>query len=299
MLLFIADGKNLCERQTGFQYISCYCLSFTQFIYSVRQAYFTTSHVTVYQKAIWFGIPQSVFQYISCYCLSGIRVLMPDRILNFNTSHVTVYRYVSSAPSKSPIYFNTSHVTVYRISLSITITGNVFQYISCYCLSTVPRKALFLLINFNTSHVTVYPRLPVLPLPAAVHFNTSHVTVYPRLPVLPLPAAVHFNTSHVTVYLFGTILAPFYLHYFNTSHVTVYPISIRYSRNFSFISIHLMLLFIIFSISLRSVRLQFQYISCYCLSRKCGVCDSLDFPISIHLMLLFIRFGRCLASCGK
>ena len=109
----------------------------------------------------------------------------------------------------------------------------------------------------------------------------------------------HFNTSHVTVYLFGTILAPFYLHYFNTSHVTVYPISIRYSRNFSFISIHLMLLFIIFSISLRSVRLQFQYISCYCLSRKCGVCDSLDFPISIHLMLLFIRFGRCLASCGK
>ena len=135
MLLFIADGKNLCERQTGFQYISCYCLSFTQFIYSVRQAYFNTSHVTVYQKAIWFGIPQSVFQYISCYCLSGIRVLMPDRILNFNTSHVTVYRKAVAKAGRC--FFISIHLMLLFIDIfpDIQFPSNKFQYISCYCLS--------------------------------------------------------------------------------------------------------------------------------------------------------------------
>ena len=31
-----------------------------------------------------------------------------------------------------------------------------FQYISCYCLSSLYSSILFLFADFNTSHVTVY-----------------------------------------------------------------------------------------------------------------------------------------------
>ena len=59
-----------------------------------------------------------------------------------------------------------------------------------------------------------------------------------------------------------------YSFYFNTSHVTVYPI---YTPNIflaSSISIHLMLLFIPALQGRHLLSLQFQYISCYCLSER-------------------------------
>ena len=54
---------------------------------------------------------------------------------DFNTSHVTVYRYSMMLHSPRYSNFNTSHVTVYRVTVSPTFRFNVFQYISCYCLS--------------------------------------------------------------------------------------------------------------------------------------------------------------------
>ena len=56
----------------------------------------------------------------------------------------------------------------------------------------------------------------------------------------------HFNTSHVTVYRETTKEHRTLLSHFNTSHVTVYPL----------------VLFLLHQL------LQFQYISCYCLSRR-------------------------------
>ena len=99
-----------------------------------------------------------------------------------------------------------------------------FQYISCYCLSTLVAKQDCLKKNFNTSHVTVYlfysPCLECF----CYDFNTSHVTVYRLLLVL---------------YLFP-----------------------------SFISIHLMLLFINRPSKCKYQSYKFQYISCYCLSER-------------------------------
>ena len=74
----------------------------------------------------------------------------------FNTSHVTVYQRLFRRPVASATNFNTSHVTVYlKLNLSI-LKEFLFQYISCYCLSS--SVVLFILFqqDFNTSHVTVY-----------------------------------------------------------------------------------------------------------------------------------------------
>ena len=54
--------------------------------------------------------------------------------------------------------------------------------------------------------------------------------------------------------------------YFNTSHVTVYPSKYPSSGVVTFISIHLMLLFIYITYLVMKELGVFQYISCYCLS---------------------------------
>ena len=98
---------------------------------------------------------------------------------------------------------------------------------------------------------------------------------------------------------------------FNTSHVTVYPALILQCLVDNWISIHLMLLFILISFFpfIRFVHFntshvtvypvptrfffilfKFQYISCYCLSLSSFLL--IESPlISIHLMLLFIDVG--------
>ena len=119
------------------------------------------------------------------------------------------------------------------------------------------------------------------------NFNTSHVTVYQyirlHLPYLP-------KFQYISCYCLSFYLTPHYeFHfYFNTSHVTVYLHNDSGYILRRLISIHLMLLFIIFfNLSLFSLknfntshvtvylltvitpilsRFIFQYISCYCLS---------------------------------
>ena len=99
-----------------------------------------------------------------------------------------------------------------------------FQYISCYCLSSIITPSSSSFIDFNTSHVTVYLcfqsqtsllvlisiHLMLLFISMSFHsstlssdFNTSHVTVYPY-PIISISIAINdFNTSHVTVYQKG------------------------------------------------------------------------------------------------
>ena len=76
---------------------------------------FNTSHVTVYP----FYLSVYTIQY--CY---------------FNTSHVTVYPLLVLMLALVIADFNTSHVTVYPEGEKTMANMNLFQYISCYCLST-------------------------------------------------------------------------------------------------------------------------------------------------------------------
>ena len=101
-------------QRTGFQYISCYCLS--------------SQNRIAFRKKIRF-------QYISCYCLSDNTKAWGGDTVYFNTSHVTVYLRYFFRRVFFFADFNTSHVTVYRCRLIRKFFLQVFQYISCYCLS--------------------------------------------------------------------------------------------------------------------------------------------------------------------
>ena len=141
---------------------------------------------------------------------------------------------------------------------------------------------------FNTSHVTVYQR------PTSSR-NTVEGFQYISCYCLSMPEEIYVNQ----------------LRDFNTSHVTVYPALILQCLVDNWISIHLMLLFILISFFpfIRFVHFntshvtvypvptrfffilfKFQYISCYCLSLSSFLL--IESPlISIHLMLLFIDVG--------
>ena len=91
MLLFIGLFNLATKGCDSFQYISCYCLSYTNHCFRLVHIHFNTSHVTVYLSDCCCTTQRSIFQYISCYCLSvGFRKEWGGSI-NFNTSHVTVY----------------------------------------------------------------------------------------------------------------------------------------------------------------------------------------------------------------
>ena len=124
---------------------------------------------------------------------------------------------------------------------------------------------------FNTSHVTVYPEKLHHTRSDQAHFNTSHVTVYRRYNQRPLVSSGHFNTSHVTVYPDVSVIG------------SVVPT----------ISIHLMLRFICFGLTIANSLSWFQYISCYGLSPDTRR-SFWHVDISIHLMLRFITLsGYC------
>ena len=133
----------------SFQYISCYCLSNTATHTGINTA------ISIHLMLLF------IYTRFSC---SG-------DILYFNTSHVTVYLCIRTSNTVSIKYFNTSHVTVYRrrtynyrkvIQISIhlillfieirrRLLGSLlaFQYISCYCLSTLEDDISSLLSLFQ------------------------------------------------------------------------------------------------------------------------------------------------------
>ena len=121
-----------------FQYISCYCLSV--FLISLQKAviHFNTSHVTVYHTPI-IVLGSSTFISIHLMLLFIFQIVVAQhREAYFNTSHVTVYLFRHLILFLLFQNFNTSHVTVYPERIfGVSHDGNTFQYISCYCLSSV------------------------------------------------------------------------------------------------------------------------------------------------------------------
>ena len=153
-------------------------IQFTQDIFNSDYR-FNTSHVTLY--------PAPHFPLALCTPC-------------FNTSHVTLYLQLLQTCIQTKKCFNTSHVTLYhkrsfnfflhngvsihlmllfirrrssenaqlfRVSIHLmllfisktyrrSLFPNLFQYISCYSLSSPSPILLFRYSSFNTSHVTLY-----------------------------------------------------------------------------------------------------------------------------------------------
>ena len=122
-------------------------------------------------------------------------------------------------------------------------------------------------------------------------FNTSHVTLYQE-----------FDEDDIICALFQYIscysLSPAWLYFvkfegsFNTSHVTLYLAAPLATIKYCLVSIHLMLLFILYGYGRMEATTEFQYISCYSLSRKGMGYGTSGMRVSIHLMLLFIRISH-------
>ena len=168
---------------------------------------------------------------------------------------------------------------------------------------------VFSIICFNTSHVTLYQVIVNQRRQTRWCFNTSHVTLYLNKFAKMKSVVECFNTSHVTLYLTtgGDTANKRMFQY-----ISCYSLSIDhvYAHYHSFVSIHLMLLFIKFENHNMTFYSVFQYISCYSLSARQnkitqselrfntshvtlyrgqhGV-DDLRIHVSIHLMLLFIK----------
>ena len=108
-----------------------------------------------------------------------------------------------------------------------------------------------------------------------------------RIVIVVQPLIWNFNTSHVTVYRHSRCEKYKSFRDFNTSHVTVYPSTSRTFSGVSFISIHLMLLFIYMLIRFKGIKHYFNtsHVTVY---RLVKVWKVLANSISIHLMLLFI-----------
>ena len=122
-------------------------------------------------------------------------------------------------------YFNTSHVTVYlhRTKL-ILVLQNLFQYISCYCLS------LLSALTPASIHISIHLMLLfihfcfVLPIFIPV-FQYISCYCLSQSEEDEMPAVYSFQ--YISCYCLSILILnilPSIL-YFNTSHVTVYPFS--------------------------------------------------------------------------
>ena len=77
-----------------------------------------------------------LFQYNSCYCLSPFLPLLLLFIANFNTTLVIVYRSGTCVTILNACNFNTTLVIVYQVQETALLFLSLFQYNSCYCLSS-------------------------------------------------------------------------------------------------------------------------------------------------------------------
>ena len=119
----------------------------------------------------------------------------------------------------------------------------VFQYISCYCLSKMGDEQEDSQHNFNTSHVTVYL------YSARFMGESGYISIHLMLLFICSPchaSIVALIFQYISCYCLSGGNSPFGMiqRNFNTSHVTVY----------------------LFCYILKVIHSWFQYISCYCLS---------------------------------
>ena len=158
MLLFIANDHAGGWGRNKFQNISCYCLSEETSVGKITTH--TFQNISCYCLSLKFNYEAQwldVFQNISCYCLSGLygRFLLESEIskhlmLLFIGKDITVI-------ARNYSYFKTSHVIVYLCVPSHNCRrSEVFQNISCYCLSYPNSTDWCIELNFKTSHVIVY-----------------------------------------------------------------------------------------------------------------------------------------------
>ena len=135
MLLFIHPSVQSRCPLTPFKYISCYCLSGVAHITSQQDRNSNTSHVIVYRQVNKLTHAGQRFKYISCYCLSTALNSSFSCASDSNTSHVIVY------PGRSRDWNERWEIQIHLMLLFIKnteyggIIGEVFKYISCYCLS--------------------------------------------------------------------------------------------------------------------------------------------------------------------
>ena len=129
----------------------------------------------------------------------------------------------ANAPDWSAISI---HLMLLFIENAVTFSKNQlsFQYISCYCLSSVVSSRSFRFFYFNTSHVTVYRRslpwsqsdcsisihlmLLFIDRPRSELWTVWYISIHLMLLFIDgrnqaLFNYIHFNTSHVTVYLYS------------------------------------------------------------------------------------------------
>ena len=136
MLLFIRDSL---WRGSGCDYISIHLMLL--FISKIRgtgtgDIDFNTSHVTVY-RCFFRHVSHTnvIFQYISCYCLSGYWHEYSNKYrisIHLMLLFITQNHHSSGGLNRISI-----HLMLLFINGTLLIFGfvNLFQYISCYCLS--------------------------------------------------------------------------------------------------------------------------------------------------------------------
>ena len=281
------DDCDFCS--TIFQYISCYCLSFCSLPPFSVGVDFNTSHVTVYLirshiiiNSIYISIHLMLlfillefdlalvfptFQYISCYCLSSSLMSKKKRMNHFNTSHVTVYLRQLRTLSESRVDFNTSHVTVYRLMHQNGVWIMVFQYISCYCLSSIFIRLSSILRYFNTSHVTVY-RGQLLTEPIKTIFQ--YISCYCLSAERRSNRVVRSAFQYISCYCLSTPHNPVTVPYPVFQYISCYCLShfgtpdLMLLYRFQYISCYCLSLT---ALACSTQFLSFQYISCYCLSK--------------------------------
>ena len=168
------------------------------------------------------AIEEQAFQYISCYCLSVS--------LNPVTKVTTISIHLMLLFILEQIETNIKYLK--------------FQYISCYCLSNQYNQ-MFPQQEISIHLMLLFINLSLFLFLSNPNFNTSHVTVYPGTSGNYVEYAVF---QYISCYCLSCWHFPNAINCFNfnTSHVTVYRNQLFFETFFVCISIHLMLLFIIF-----------------------------------------------------
>ena len=174
-----------------------------------------------------------------------------------------------------------------------------FQYISCYSLSMRMWLVFLGSTCFNTSHVTLYRLFNLTKRRRWNSFNTSHVTLYQWNDSGICRYLKSFNTSHVTLYLRRFLLRTQIL--LVSIHLMLLFIMYHWMQllTTSYVSIHLMLLFIVFLAEKDGTYFCFNT-SHVTLYRQMQWAQTWQSPVSIHLMLLFIlsTFWAILSMVG-
>ena len=195
----------LTHYQTGisitiFQYISCYCLSLLPFrLYDPVLLFQYISCYCLSSPGFNVGLSYSRFQYISCYCLSliGVHFQRGHRI----SIHLMLLFIISGfIIPRVKCHFNTSHVTVYLGHRVMELIKDIFQYISCYCLSLNTSSVLIPFL------ISIHLMLLFILLPVCSLLCMSRISIHLMLLFIEFGRFLnklsdHFNTSHVTVYL--------------------------------------------------------------------------------------------------